>query len=111
LTLSRQIQSSGDAEEFRPGDTAIFKLIYSNSGTAPATGVKLEEHLDEQIVEGQITIDDGGTRSGALISWDLGEVAAGQVGEVSYRVRLSPDLLLKDAGQEFEISNQATLSG
>jgi uncharacterized repeat protein (TIGR01451 family) len=86
LSLSREIESSGDAEEFRPSDTAVFKLIYSNTGTAPATGVTLEESLDEQILDGQITIEDGGARNGALISWDLGEVAPGEVGEVSYWV-------------------------
>jgi len=105
LTLTRQRLRLAGEGEIAPGDTIRYTIRYGNNGTADAVGVVLEERFDETVVQQVGNIATNGQRDGATIRWNLGTVAAGASGEVSYELTLKPAL----AQGDIEVRNQATV--
>jgi hypothetical protein len=113
LILEREITSKSGEDEFRPGDSVIIKISYHNAGTDSAIGVVLQDSFDEKVVEGEININNNGRRNGSSVVWDLGAIAPGAAGEVSYEVNIKTDLLTNEqaaANPNVEVTNQAVIS-
>lgn len=111
LTLSREIISENQNEEFRPGDSVTYKLTYTNQGTGLASQAVIIEAIDLQVIEDQFEINNEGERKGNTIEWQLGDIPVGAVGEVSYKARIKSDLYTTDTGssENHSISNSAIL--
>lgn len=111
FSLSREIVSENQNEEFRPGDFVTYKLTYTNQGTGMASQVVIIESIDPQVLEGQFEINNDGQQKGNTIEWQLGDVPVGVVGEVSYVAQIKSDLYAIDTGlnENHSISSSAIL--
>ena len=91
-----------------PGDTVQYAITYSNSGNAYASSVTLSDDPDEAYVSSIGSISTAGTYDGNLISWNIGSLAAGASGTVTY------EAILQAAGAfahgSTSVPNTATLS-
>lgn len=106
LILSRQRVRVDDEGDPAPGAVLRYTIRYSNSGMANATNVVLEEVYDSTVVQQVANISGGGQMEGNRIRWNLGTLAAGGSGEVSYEATLKPALT---QGDNFEVRHQATI--
>ncbi|MBK1650395.1 Ig-like domain-containing protein [Rhabdochromatium marinum] len=86
------------------GSTIDYVLQYENTGEGTALGVFLVDALSESYDESTLVIGDGGTydKASRLLHWDIGDVPAGQGGEVHFSVQLEADL-----AEGTNVSNQA----
>ncbi|HOY69033.1 MAG TPA: hypothetical protein PLP29_19310, partial [Candidatus Ozemobacteraceae bacterium] len=85
-----QVELSASRAEAGPGDEINYTISYTNKGNLPSTASLLSVRLPDEtaLVEGSI-IGNGGIRN-RLISWDLGSLAPGAAGRVSFTLRISP---------------------
>jgi uncharacterized repeat protein (TIGR01451 family) len=88
---------------FRPGDVVEYAITVPNSGTANASGVVVTDVVDANLTAIQPL--DGGTLTGATISWNLGAVVVGVPTTVRFRATIQAPLL--DGTQ---VANQASVS-
>ena len=94
LTLSKQtvgyedLDSSGDLS---PADRVHYRIDYGNPGPQGVTGALLRDSLDTAHVASVDAITGGGAFDGTAIQWDIGMLAAGANGSVTY------DVVLQDA--------------
>lgn len=65
-----------------PGQTITYTINYANTGNMNATGVTISDVIDANLTN--VTPLDGGTLTGNTITWDIGNVAAGASGSVSF---------------------------
>lgn len=81
----------GNPDQVQPGETVTYTINYFNNGYDGASNGKIIMILPA----GLEYISDSSGRpavvNGSLISWDLGEVAAGQSGSFTVSVRIQPD--------------------
>jgi uncharacterized repeat protein (TIGR01451 family) len=73
----------------KSGDTVTFTIQYQNTGTAGATSSLITDGIPAGTTLVAGSISSGGTLSGSTISWNLGTVAAGASGAVSFQVRVN----------------------
>ncbi len=106
LVLTRRRERVDGDGNIVPGDTVRYIIRYSNSGTADATGVVLEETFDGTVMESVANITSEGQQEGNVIRWELGTVSAGgSGGEVSYEATLKPTL----SQGTIDVNAQATM--
>lgn len=86
------------------GNTVNYTLNYSNTGPVAATGAVLTDPVPTgtTVVGGSIT--GGGTLAGGVITWNIGIIAAGGSGSLSFQVVVNS---LPGSGA---INNSATLT-
>jgi len=87
-----------------PGGLVRYVIEYANVGTAPATGVRLQDDWPEELTT-MWENGDGGTVFGGQIEWDIRLIPAGAIGRVQYTLRLNDDL-----GDGVLVSNVALIS-
>lgn len=93
LALTRQWEQVDGERGIVPGDTVRYMIGYSNNGVAGATNVVLVDTFDETVVQQVDNITGDGQRpDAATVRWNLGTLAAGTTGLVSYEVTLKPVL-------------------
>jgi hypothetical protein len=91
LTLTLERERVDGEGEITPGDAVRYTLRYNN-GAVRAPNVILEATFDETVVQQVTNVSHGGQQDGTTVRWDLGDVAAGASGEVSYEIMLKPSL-------------------
>jgi uncharacterized repeat protein (TIGR01451 family) len=91
-----------DVDVASPGDVITFTLSVGNGGNATAENVTLEDLLPDGTTF--VSASGGGTLSGDLVRWDLGNLSVGEQGSVSLTVRVDADQVSGDY-----INNVATL--
>ncbi len=67
-----------------PGDLVNYSVSYANTGNATANSVTLVDDPDEAGVQSVEDITGGGAYDGDTVSWNLGSLAPGETGSVSY---------------------------
>ncbi len=82
LSLSKTVDHATAA----PGDVLTYTLAYANTGNADAAGVVLSDVLPAHTTF--LSASHGGAFSAGSVTWQLGTVAAGASGSVSFTVRL-----------------------
>jgi hypothetical protein len=73
-----------------PGDTLEYTISYNNTGTTAVTGAVISDDYDEALLDGPVQVSGSGTDSGGVLTWNLGDLAAGASGSVSYQVDILP---------------------
>ena len=94
LTLSKQALGYDDLDtsgDLSPGDRVHYRVDYGNNGPEDVTGARLRDQPDAAHIASVEAITGGGTFDGTGVEWDIGTLAAGASGSVTY------DALLKDA--------------
>ena len=82
-------KSSDPPGEVHEGDVITYTISYANTGSIAQTGVVITDKIpsNTELVPGSIS-DDGVVRDG-IIRWDnIGNLAAGETGVVSFQVRV-----------------------
>ncbi|MCX7957926.1 MAG: Ig-like domain-containing protein, partial [Deltaproteobacteria bacterium] len=79
-----------------PDETLTYTIEYENTGGGTAYNVFIINQLDENLDENSLKINDNGKFSSAsrLLTWQIGELAAGQKGSVTYSVKPKKDIPL-----------------
>jgi predicted CXXCH cytochrome family protein len=93
LTISKKSLGYDDLDadgNLSPGDRVHYRIDYGNPGPDAATGVSLSDKPDAAYVAMIEAISGSGTYDGTVIQWNLGTLAAGDSGSVTY------DVLLQD---------------
>lgn len=88
LTLSMERERVAGEGRVFPGDTVRYTIRYINNGAVDATNVILEATFDEAVVQQVGNVTAGGQLDGATVRWNLGTVAAGVSGNVSYEATI-----------------------
>ena len=98
------LEKSGAGSTVAPGGTILYTLSYRNIGNLAARAVRITDDIPAgtSYVAGSATAP--GMLSGGSLTWDLGDVAPGARGELSFAVRVSAGA---SPGQQ--ISNQASI--
>ncbi len=93
-TISSQarldLQKAASRATARPGDTITYTLQYVNSGTDTATAAVLEDTLPADVTF--VSASGTGTHTSGVVSWNLGDVAAGAIGSETVTVRVNTPL-------------------
>jgi uncharacterized repeat protein (TIGR01451 family) len=74
----------------QPGDIINYTINYVNNGDTPADNVTIQDDPDETWIASISNISDSGIYDGDIITWEIGVVAAGGSGSVSYSATLKP---------------------
>jgi PKD repeat protein len=83
------VDADGDGR-VSPGDTLKYTLTFGNSGDTDVTGAVIIDDFAERWLETPFNISDGGAISAGTITWNIGPLAAGASGSVTYEVNLKP---------------------
>jgi uncharacterized repeat protein (TIGR01451 family) len=108
LTIDKKVTLVTDLDkdkEIDPGDTVRYTISYKNSGGGEATDVTIVDVYDERFIASADEISPGGVKDGNTITWNLGTVAAGASGSVTYNAKLKS----KFPPGTTEVTNQATI--
>ena len=93
VTLDKSVSLLADSDGNSipsPGDTLAYTISYANLADIPVnTGVILDD-FDEALLQMPFNISDNGTLADGTITWDLGTIAAGATGSVTYEVVINP---------------------
>src|SRR5208337_1826609 len=90
LKLDTQVTDVDHTSAFSPGDTLQYTITYTNTGTSDLTGATLESDFDQRFLLTPFNISSGGTVADGTVSWNLGTIAAGATGSVTYQAELEP---------------------
>lgn len=71
------------------GSTVTYTLSYSNTGPGVADSVVVKDPLPTGTTFASAT--NGGTAAGGFVTWNLGNIAAGQSGTVGFTVNVAAD--------------------
>ena len=83
------MDADGDSKP-SPGDTLQYTITYTNTGTSDLTGAGLVSDFDQRYLSTPLNVSPGGTVGDGTVSWDLGTIAAGATGSVTYQAVLKP---------------------
>ena len=97
--------AEGGAGGFEPGDTVTYRIAFTNEGNQDAAAVSVTDVIASELTA--ITPADGGVYDpgSRTITWNVGAVAVGGSGEVSFTARIG---VAVPSGTS--ISNQATVT-
>ncbi len=101
--ITMSLTKTRDKATAKPGDTITYTLSYSNTGSGSATNVSLSDIVPTRTTF--VSATGGGTLSGAVVSWNIGTVAAGGSGSRQFTVTVNAGTA---AG--VVISNSGTIS-
>jgi len=71
-----------------PSDNICYTITYTNSGNADADNVVITDDPDETWIDVVYNISDSGIYNSDIITWNIGTVAVGESGSISYCVTL-----------------------
>ena len=111
LTLAKASIGYADMDgngALSPGDVVQYQVSYANVGDATATSVSLSDDPDETWVVSIDAISDLGSYDGDTSSWDLGSLAPGESGSVTYEATLGDAGTFLDGSTD--VLNTATLT-
>lgn len=95
ITISPNLSliKSVDKATASPGEELTYTINYQNSGTGAATGVKINDVLN-QSGQNYLSYVSGGTwdETTRTVSFDVGTVLPGQTASVSFKVKVNEDL-------------------
>jgi uncharacterized repeat protein (TIGR01451 family) len=101
---------SADKTSTRPGDNINFTLRYSNSGSTDLQGVVVEDILDPKTTfvscSNNCVVSDAtwiGGQPTKKLTWNIGNLARGASGELSFRVTVNQ-------GATGQVENQGTIT-
>ena len=89
------LTKSVDKTKANPGETITYTLNYSNTGNAPATGVKISDSFAQQNQQYLTYVDgSGGTwfPDTKTVLFDIGTIAASTNGRVSFQAKISENI-------------------
>ncbi|WP_167854876.1 COG1361 S-layer family protein [Mangrovimicrobium sediminis] len=86
LSLSKRASRT----QVQPGDSLVYTLAFDNSGTDAAGDVVLRDFLPAGV--SFVSASAGGTESGGVVTWNLGDLAAPAAGSVTLTVRVNSPL-------------------
>ena len=101
--LIKDLNGNGIAD---PGDTIKYDIAYENKGDADATEVIIVDDYPETLIASITNISGDGKDDGSIITWDLGILAAGESGSLSYEATLKETFPLGPTN----VQNPATIS-
>jgi methionine-rich copper-binding protein CopC len=90
LELTKQVALLVDADNnnsVSPGDTLAYTITFENNGDE-VTGATLLDDYDQNWLLTPTGVSLGGVVHGGTITWDLGTLAAGANGTVTYQAQL-----------------------
>ena len=75
-----------------PGDTITYTIYWTNKTTSvcPGLGVQVTDILPPDVSYVTNSATGGGTLVGNVLTWDLGDLAIGAQGSLTYQVNVSP---------------------
>jgi uncharacterized repeat protein (TIGR01451 family) len=88
LILDRGVTDLDGDGKVVPGDTIKYTISFSNTGQITATSVILVDDYDEVLIKSISNITGEGEDDGKTITWELGTLASGKGGSVSYEATL-----------------------
>jgi uncharacterized repeat protein (TIGR01451 family) len=110
------LQKSASAASAAPGERVTFTINYNNAG-GPATGVVITDDVDRGLTD--VAPSAGGTFDAAArqIRWQVGNVAAGAVGSVSFSATVTDaaagltlrNIAVADTAETEPVSSPATV--
>ncbi len=113
MTLSEQAVAYDDLDlngSLSLGDRVHYRVEYGNPGAMDATGVALRSDLDtahaasiQAISDAGKRVDDPAAEIPTSIRWDIGTIAAGTSGFVTYDVILRDDPVMVRDGWAFPV--------
>jgi len=80
------LSKSADRSTASPGDTVTYTLVYRNQTAAAITNVVITDAMPTNTTYVPGSATGGGVFSGGRLTWNIGTVAAGGRGSVSFRV-------------------------
>jgi hypothetical protein len=83
------VDPDGDGKA-TPGDILQYTIHYTNTGSTDLTGASLVEQYAQSLLQVPYSISTGGAVVGNTIDWNLGTIAAGSSGSVTYDVAIKP---------------------
>ncbi|MFC1838222.1 hypothetical protein ACFL1N_01480 [Thermodesulfobacteriota bacterium] len=69
-----------------PGEPLTYRIIYQNTGNAPASNVTVEDQLWDFVIFQSASDSGGYNASNHIVEWSLGTVEPGESGELSITV-------------------------
>ena len=109
------IKSSNVKGDVLPGETVTYTVEYENLGAGTAYGVYILDPLDTNLDEGTLSINNGGSyrTPTRLLTWDIGAVAPGGKGSVSFSVKVKAGVaagtsIVNKADVYFPSANEVT---
>lgn len=100
-----ELTLTGTPVSVNPGGVITYTLNYRNIGNLAATGVSLHDELPDQTAYVAGSATGGGTLSGRTLAWDIGTVAPGGSGTLTFDVTVSSLAVAESA-----ITNYASLT-
>lgn len=107
-SVSLLVDADGDSN-ISPGDTVMYTIAYENQGSSDVKNAVITDDYDETFLLTPTQISDGGSTDGGIITWNLGTLAAGSSGFVTYESTLVP--IDEFPSGTTKIVNYAFLSG
>jgi uncharacterized repeat protein (TIGR01451 family) len=109
------IKSSNVKGDVLPGETVTYTVEYENLGAGTAYGVYILDPLDSNLDESTLAINNSGSYRPPtrLLTWDIGTVAPGGKGSVSFSVKVKAGVaagtsLVNRADVYFPSANEIT---
>lgn len=87
--LALLLDADGDGK-ISPGDRLQYTISYRNNGAGEATNAVIIDDYDEGLLAPPTQISQGGAVGNGVITWQLGTLAAGASGSVTYQVDILP---------------------
>ncbi|WP_279248850.1 beta strand repeat-containing protein [Candidatus Marimicrobium litorale] len=87
---SLSISKTASKSIAKPGDTIVYTINYSNTGTDAATNVTIEDHLPADT--NWVKASAMGSENLGIVDWNIGTVAAGASGSVTTEVTVDSPL-------------------
>ena len=96
LKITKRILEPSQEIGVKEGDVIIYSLRYENTGNEAATGVVITDELSEMVtyINGSCSRDC--TFANGTLTWNIGDLEAGQARIVSYRVTVNEDVQTGD---------------
>ena len=88
-----------------PGDGLKYTIGYNNTGNVTLTGVILNDTIPANTTLVSGSISGGGTESGGIITWDIGNLSVGVPGSQSFEVKVNDSV-----ANGTQIINTATIN-
>ncbi|MEK7799520.1 MAG: hypothetical protein AAB297_06800, partial [Acidobacteriota bacterium] len=84
------LTKAGAPDPVSAGSSITYTLSYGNSGTDAATGVVIADTMPANTTF--VSATGGGTLAGGIVTWNIGNVAAGASGSVQLEVQVASPL-------------------
>jgi len=101
--VDNYVQKSVSSTAAQRSDLLTYTINYGNSGNIPATNTRISDNYNETL----ITIENpgGGTDDGNILTWNLGTLAVGATGTITYTARVH-----NDAPENIDLVNTANIA-